>query len=176
MNISAKVALGRGEDGRLWAVGQERGRVTWFWWRERGFLGELRYYYRKKIQQEIITAGKWWPKFVLFVCNGFLKLGIDIKAIYVYVLSRVRLFATPWTVAHQIPLSVGFSGKSTGMGSCSLLQGIFPTQGSNPHLLNLLNWQADSLPSMPPVQVEFIQTGVLFKVEGNEAMTLNSLR
>ena len=27
-----------------------------------------------------------------------------------------------------------------------LLQGIFPTQGSNPHLLHLLHWQADSLP------------------------------
>ena len=24
-------------------------------------------------------------------------------------LSRVRLFATPWTVAHQAPLSMGFS-------------------------------------------------------------------
>ena len=28
----------------------------------------------------------------------------------------------------------------------SLLQGIFPTQGSNPHFLSLLHWQADSLP------------------------------
>ena len=27
-------------------------------------------------------------------------------------------------------------GKNTGMGSHSLLQGIFPTQGSNPGLLN----------------------------------------
>ena len=32
------------------------------------------------------------------------------------------------------------------MGCHSLLQGIFPTQGSNPHLLCLLHWQADSLP------------------------------
>ena len=28
-------------------------------------------------------------------------------------------------------------GKNTGMGCRALLQGIFPTQGSNPHLLNL---------------------------------------
>ena len=28
-------------------------------------------------------------------------------------------------------------GKNTGMGCCFLLQGIFPTQGSNPHLLNV---------------------------------------
>ena len=32
----------------------------------------------------------------------------------------------------------------------SLLQGIFPTQGSNPHLLCLLRWQAGSLPLVPP--------------------------
>ena len=32
------------------------------------------------------------------------------------------------------------------MGCHALLQGIFPTQGSNPHLLLLLHWQLDSLP------------------------------
>ena len=35
------------------------------------------------------------------------------------------------------------------MGCRSLLQGIFPTQGSNPHLLHLLHWQAGSLPLVP---------------------------
>ena len=45
-------------------------------------------------------------------------------------LSRVRLFATPWTVAYQAP-SMGFSGKNTGVGYHFLLQRIFPTQGSN---------------------------------------------
>ena len=39
-----------------------------------------------------------------------------------------------WTVACQIPWN--FRGKNTGVGSCSLLQGIFPTQGSNPCLLH----------------------------------------
>ena len=34
-------------------------------------------------------------------------------------------------------------GKNTGEGCHSLLQGIFPTQGSNPHLLP---WQAGRLP------------------------------
>ena len=42
----------------------------------------------------------------------------------------------PWTVACQAPLSVGFPGKSTGAGCHSLLQGIFPTQGSNLGLLH----------------------------------------
>ena len=33
----------------------------------------------------------------------------------------------------------------TGVGCCALLQGIFPTQASNLHLLRLLHWQAGSL-------------------------------
>ena len=36
------------------------------------------------------------------------------------------------------PLFTGFSTKNTGVGCHALLQGIFPTQGSNPHLLCLL--------------------------------------
>ena len=47
-------------------------------------------------------------------------------------LSRVRLFATPWTVAYQAPLSMDFPGNSTGVDCHFLLQRIFPTQGSNP--------------------------------------------
>ena len=31
-------------------------------------------------------------------------------------LSQVRLLATPWTAAHQAPLSMDFPGKSTGVG------------------------------------------------------------
>ena len=46
-------------------------------------------------------------------------------------LSHVQFFATPWTVAYQHPLSMGFSSKNAGVGCHSLLQGIFPTQGSN---------------------------------------------
>ena len=39
-----------------------------------------------------------------------------------------------------------FPGKHTGVDCHFLLQGIFPTQGSNSCLLHLLHWQADSLP------------------------------
>ena len=38
-----------------------------------------------------------------------------------------------------------FPGKNTGKGCHFLLQGIFPTQGSNPHLLQSLHWRAESL-------------------------------
>ena len=64
--------------------------------------------------------------------------------------SRVWFFATLWTVACQAPLSMGFSSKNTGMDCHALLQGIFPTQGSNLFLLCLLHWQAGSLPLAPP--------------------------
>ena len=39
-----------------------------------------------------------------------------------------------------------FPGKNTGVGCHYLLQGIFPTEGSNPCLLCLLHWQVGSLP------------------------------
>ena len=41
-------------------------------------------------------------------------------------------------------------GKNTEVVSHSLLQGIFPTQGSNLHLLHLLHWQEGSWPLAPP--------------------------
>ena len=53
--------------------------------------------------------------------------------------SCVRLFATLWTTARQAPLSMGFPRKNTGVGCHALLQGIFPTQGSNTHLQCLLH-------------------------------------
>ena len=71
----------------------------------------------------------------------------------VYVLSHfscVWLFKTPWTVTHQAPLSMGFSRQKYWNGLPCLLQGIFPTQGWNPHLLCLLHWQVGSSPLAPP--------------------------
>ena len=50
-------------------------------------------------------------------------------------LSRVWLFATPWTVASRLLHPWNFPGKSTRVGCHFLHQGIFPTQGSNPGLL-----------------------------------------
>ena len=42
---------------------------------------------------------------------------------------------TPWTVAHQAPLSMEFSGQECWNGLPVPFQGIFLTQGSNPGLL-----------------------------------------
>ena len=48
--------------------------------------------------------------------------------------------------AHQTPVHVILQ-ENTGVGCHFLLWGIFPTQQLNPHLLCLLHWQADSLPT-----------------------------
>ena len=49
-----------------------------------------------------------------------------------YLLSRVQLFATPWPVARQAPLSMGFSRQEYWSGLPCPPPGIFPTQGSKP--------------------------------------------
>ena len=55
-------------------------------------------------------------------------------------------FATPRTIATRLLCPWDFPGKNSGVGRHSLLQEIFLTQGSNPHFLCLLQWQANSLP------------------------------
>ena len=65
--------------------------------------------------------------------------------------NHVRLFATPWTVARQAPLFMGFSRQEYWSGCHALLQVIFLTQGLKPHLLHLLHWQVGSSPLVPPL-------------------------
>ena len=43
------------------------------------------------------------------------------------------------TVAHQVPLSMGFFRQKYKSGCHFLLQGIFPTERLNPHILGLLH-------------------------------------
>ena len=54
--------------------------------------------------------------------------------------SRVRLFATVWTVAHQAPLSMGFFRQEHWSGMSCPLPGDFPHSGIEPGSLTL---QAD---------------------------------
>ena len=62
-------------------------------------------------------------------------------------LSRVRLFATPWTVAHQAPLSMGFSRQEYWSGLPFPSPGDLPDPGIEPRSPAL---QADALTSEPP--------------------------
>ena len=65
-------------------------------------------------------------------------------------LGCVWIFVTPWAVARQAPPSMEFSRQEFWSGCPFLLQGIFPIQGLNMHLLHLLHWQEDSLALVPP--------------------------
>ena len=62
-------------------------------------------------------------------------------------LSRVRLFANPWTVAYKASLSMGFSRPEYGSGLLFPSPGDLPDPGIEPRSLPL---QADSLPFEPP--------------------------
>ena len=61
-------------------------------------------------------------------------------------LSRVRLFATPWTVAHQAPLSMGFSRQEYCSGLSFPSPGDLPDPGIKPRSPAL---EADALTSEP---------------------------
>ena len=62
-------------------------------------------------------------------------------------LSRVRLFATPWTVAHQALPSMGFSRQEYWSGVPFLSPGDLPDLGIKPRFPVL---GADALTSAPP--------------------------
>ena len=65
---------------------------------------------------------------------------------------HVRLSATLWLLwTARLLCPWDSPGTNTGVRCHFLLQGIFPTQGSNPCLLCLLHRQAGSLPLVPSV-------------------------
>ena len=61
-----------------------------------------------------------------------------------------QLCATLWPTALRLLCPWDSPGKNTGVGCHFLLQGVFPTQGSNPPLLRLPHWRAGSLPLASP--------------------------
>ena len=62
-------------------------------------------------------------------------------------LSGVRLFLTPWTVAYQVPPSMGFSSQECWTGLPFPPPGDLPDPGIEPRSPAL---QADAVPSEPP--------------------------
>ena len=67
---------------------------------------------------------------------------VCVCVVCVCVLSHVRLFATPWTVARQAPLSMGFPRQEYWSGLPCPSPGVFPTQGQKPGYLGLLHWHS----------------------------------
>ena len=65
--------------------------------------------------------------------------------------SPVQLFVTPWTIAHQSPLSMEFSTQECWSGLPCPSPRDFPNQGIKPvSLRSKLHWQVGSLPLAPP--------------------------
>ena len=84
--------------------------------------------------QHMLIVTQWQAKLHTHRPLGSSKANHKVQKVVAVVdqsLSCVCLFATPWTVARRAPLSMDFPGKNTGVDCHFLLQGIFPTQGSN---------------------------------------------
>ena len=77
-------------------------------------------------------------------CDRILGQGVHPSML---ILGHVRLFVTPWTVAHKAPLSTEVSRQAHWSGLPFPTPGIFPNQRLNP---GSPEFQADSLPSKPP--------------------------
>ena len=60
------------------------------------------------------------------------------------------MYSVVMTLWDPIGRGWDFPCRNTGVGCHFLLQGIFPAQGSNLLLLDLLHWQVDFLPVAPP--------------------------
>ena len=75
----------------------------------------------------------------------------------VLTLSRVQLFATPWTVTHQALWSMGFSRQEYWSGLPFPSPGDLPNPGIKPGCPTL---QADSLLSEPPGKPTIVSTYV----------------
>ena len=71
-----------------------------------------------------------------------MKVKVKVKS-----LSRVRPFATPWTVAYQTPPSMGFPRREYWSGFPFPSPGDLPNPGMEPRSPVL---QTDTLPSEPP--------------------------
>ena len=124
------------------------------------FPTEAKIIFYKNFHSEKCWLGTWLktPPAILFVffflvmklifgkanflsCNKMKVMGLDSDkgACILSRFSYVQLFVTLRTVACQAPLSMRFSRQEYWSGLHALLQGIFPAQGSNPHLLQLLH-------------------------------------
>ena len=83
-------------------------------------------------------------------CQRMLKVKVKLK-----LLSHVWLFATPWTVAYQAPLSMGFSRQECRSRLPFPSPGDLPNPGIKPGSPAL---QTDASPSGPPGKTKNAQT------------------
>ena len=111
---------------------------------ERGWRGQLFNWWCAGFIPVLKKRGLGW-KYHTVVFSGGISLVIKWKK--VKSLSHVQLFATPWTIAHQALLSMGFSRQEYWSGLPCLPLGYL----SNPEIKSgSPTLQVDTLPSEPP--------------------------
>ena len=109
-----------------------------------------------------ISQGFPSPKFqYLYICLFYCIVQVCI---------HTHSYLSLWGPVHHSPpgpfVHGIFSGKNTGVGCHFLLKGIFLTQGSNPRLLELLqllHWQAGSLPCATLEDIKCILKSIIFR-------------
>ena len=72
---------------------------------------------------------------VMCVCMCVMDVYVCVMCdvcVCVHSFSHVQFFGTPWTAAHQAPLSTGFSRQEHWRGCQFLLQGDLPEPGLEP--------------------------------------------
>ena len=105
--------------------------------------------YQRFLSQDPELQGIYEPPEMVYKTNTVGERGGQTERVKVKVksLSRVRLFATLWTVAYQAPLSMGFSRQEYRSGLLFPSPGDLPDPGIKPRSPAL---RADILPSEPP--------------------------
>ena len=85
---------------------------------------------------------------------GLLKRSNEIIGMKIHVpvcvFSCVQLFATPWAVTHQVPLSMRFSRQEYWSELPFPSPGDLPNPGTKPPFLASAAWQVDSSPLRHP--------------------------
>ena len=80
------------------------------------------------------------PRLLVTLSPLYDVLSFLLITVVVQSLSCVQLFAAPWTVACQSPLSTGFPRQESGVGCHFLLHGNPPNPGTEPQKLGFDHW------------------------------------
>ena len=99
------------------------GATRWRWHRKSSM-----WHHHSKLSNFFLELGLWWT--LLLQCCACAR---------VLSCSAVSDSAAQWTEPTRLFSAWDFPGKNTGVGCHFLLQGLFLTQGLNPHLLCLLH-------------------------------------